>query len=167
MDIPLKRMRRLCKYVCIYVARCHSGSSETRFSTSEGRVSNLIPLRTFLTFEPRMIPARRHRAFSPFSSIHLTLSFISFVSQFPPAFAFSHSVFFHYFSTYSQLSSILYFFPFVLFPFFSLGPSVFIRTLVYFHFRRRMFEDVTENFMHRQVGMRDTSGIAAACKIFR
>lgn len=40
-------------------------------------------------------------------------------------------------------------------------------SLVYFHFRRRMFEDVTQNFMHRQVGMRDTSGIAAACKIFR
>lgn len=97
-----------------------------------------------------------------FFSIHLTLFFISFVSQFLPAFVVSHSLFFHYFSTYSQLSSILYFFSF-----FSLGPSVFIRTLVYFHFRRRMFEDVTQNFMHRQVGMRDTSGIAAACKIFR
>lgn len=97
-----------------------------------------------------------------FFSIHLTLSFISFVSQFLPAFVVSRSLFFHYFSTYSQLSSILYFFSF-----FSLGPSVFIRTLVYFHFRRRMFEDVTQNFMHRQVGMRDTSGIAAACKIFR
>lgn len=97
-----------------------------------------------------------------FFSIHLTLSFISFVSQFPPAFVVSRSLFFHYFSTYSQLSSILYFFSL-----FSLGPSVFIRTLVYFHFRRRMFEDVTQNFMHRQVGMRDTSGIAAACKIFR
>lgn len=122
----------------------------------------LDSIANFLNFWTAYDPCETSPCFLPlfFYTPNSFLYFICFTI--PPAFAFSHSVFFHYFSTYSQLSSILYFFPF-----FSLGPSVFIRTLVYFHFRRRMFEDVTENFMHRQVGMRDTSGIAAACKIFR
>ena len=85
-DTPLKRMRRLCKYV----ARCHSTrSTETRFSTSEGRVSNLIPSRSFLTFRTRMIPPARRRC-ALFPSLFLSLSLflyihlfsVSFVSQF-------------------------------------------------------------------------------------
>lgn len=127
---------------------CGSGTQRRHSLDPRRHVSNSIPVAKFLnSWTARMIPARRLSSPPP-----------------PP---------FHLFRNSSLNFSISP--PLFSFPLLSLVISLSLSFLSSFFasqcslsFSSRMGEDATWNFMHRQVGMRDTpSGIAVACKIFR
>lgn len=146
-DIPLERMRGLCKNVA--AAR----SAATR-SILGDTFQTRSPLRSFLTLEPRAWSLRGVSLLPPLPP--------------PPFHLFRNS------SLNFSISPPLFSFP-LLVPLLSLVISLSLSFLSSFFasqcslsFSSRMGEDATWNFMHRQVGMRDTpSGIAVACKIFR